>query len=114
MADLQRMHADSQPLEQTPGQAVIQGQCPAATMMGYAQQLTAVTKGKSAVSLAFSGYRSCHNAQQVIAEKGYEPEHDLENPCGSVFCSHGAGFSVSWKDAPRYMHLKPEKSPSLF
>ena len=106
LADLQRMHADSQPPEQTSQWAIIRGQCPAATMMGYPQQLTAVTKGKSTVSLAFAGYRPCHNSERVIAEKGYEPERDLENPCGSVFCSHGAGFSVSWKDAPRYMHLK--------
>lgn len=31
-----------------------------------------------------------------MAEIGYDPEADVVNPTGSVFCAHGAGFQVSW------------------
>ena len=41
-----------------------------------------------------------------IEEIGYDPERDIENPTGSVFCSHGAGFNVSWDKVPEYMHLE--------
>ncbi len=42
----------------------------------------------------------------MIEEIGYDPERDIENPTGSVFCSHGAGFNVPWNQVPEYMHLE--------
>lgn len=48
-----------------------------------------------------------------MAEIGYDPEADVVNPTGSVFCAHGAGFQVSWDQVPEYAHVesgwKPEK-----
>ena len=35
----------------------------------------------------------------------YNSENDLENPTGSVFCSHGAGFHVSWDKVDEYAHI---------
>ena len=35
----------------------------------------------------------------------YEPEHDLDNPADSVFCSHGAGFVVPWEQVRSHMHV---------
>jgi len=52
------------------------------------------------------GYAPCHNTEEVIAAIGYEAEHDVENPCGSVFCAHGAGFVVPWDQVEAYMHLE--------
>ena len=37
------------------------------------------------------GYGPCHNEEEVIEAAGYDPDADLANPSGSVFCSHGAG-----------------------
>ena len=36
---------------------------------------------------------------------GYDPERDEDNPSGSVFCAHGAGFVVSWDHVKEYMHM---------
>ena len=41
----------------------------------------------------------------MIQAAGYDPESDLENPTGSVFCAHGAGFVVPWDQVEDYMHL---------
>jgi predicted RNA-binding protein with PIN domain len=75
-------------------------------MTNYQQEVTAYTKGLGRLSLSFHGYEVCHNPQEVIALKGYEPERDLENPSSSVFCSHGAGFFVPWDEVWEYAHLE--------
>jgi len=55
----------------------------------------------------FAGYGPCSEAdtQKFCEETGYKPEEDRENPCGSVFCAHGAGFYVPWDEVEQYMHL---------
>ena len=55
-----------------------------------------------------AGYEHCHNEEEVLAQIAYDSEADLENPTGSVFCSHGAGFNVKWNEVEQYMHLHPE------
>ena len=40
-----------------------------------------------------------------MAALGYDPEADLENTPDSVFCAHGAGFTVKWNEVPEYMHI---------
>ena len=52
------------------------------------------------------GYEVCHNPEEVIAAIGYSPDADTDNPCGSVFCSHGAGMVVPWDQVEDYMHLE--------
>ncbi len=37
--------------------------------------------------------------KEVIEHIGYDAEHDLENTGDSVFCSHGSGFVVPWREA---------------
>jgi predicted RNA-binding protein with PIN domain len=51
------------------------------------------------------GYKPAHNAEEVIAETGYDPEADKRNPTSSVFCSHGAGMIVPWHMVRDYMHI---------
>jgi len=51
------------------------------------------------------GYHPCKNAEEIIERTGYDSEKDLENPTGSVFCAHGAGFVVSWDKVEKYMHV---------
>ena len=36
---------------------------------------------------------------------GYNPLADTENTPDSVFCAHGAGYAVNWRDAPAAMHI---------
>jgi predicted RNA-binding protein with PIN domain len=42
----------------------------------------------------------------VIEAADYDPESDLENTPDSVFCAHGAGFTVKWHQVKDYMHLE--------
>ncbi len=53
-----------------------------------------------------AGYFPCHNTEEVLEETFYDPERDLTNPTGSVFCAHGAGFVVPWYEVEDYMHLE--------
>ena len=55
---------------------------------------------------SFKGYEPCHNQEEVIEAIGYDSERDLENPTGSVFCAHGAGFLVPWYQVKDYMHIE--------
>ena len=107
LTDIQRMHGSFDPPELADAQVRVTGRAPVAAMMHYPQELVAFTKGKGSMSTRFAGYALCHNAQEVIAARGYNPAHDTANPADSVFCAKGAGFTVPWNEAPRYMHCTP-------
>jgi small GTP-binding protein len=91
--------------------AVLTGRAPASILDGYAQQLRAVTKGRGEIRLEYDGYDICHNPDEVIAAAGYDPEADLRQPAGSVFCANGAGYPVPWNEVPYYMHVEPAFHP---
>lgn len=106
LSDMQRMHGTFG----TPGQegemSVLEGEVPVAEMRDYQTELAAYTKGRGRLSCSLKGYRPCHNAEEVVRETGYDSERDMENPTGSVFCAHGAGFVVPWDQVEEYMHLE--------
>lgn len=103
-SDVKRMSGEVERMAAEGAETVLFGVCPVATMMNYQKELLAFTKGKGSMRLEFSGYDTCHNADEVIARIGYDPDRDPENPCGSVFCSHGSGFLVPWDEAEGHMH----------
>ena len=74
-------------------------------MRSYPMEVISYTRGRGHLNLTLDGYRPCHNAAEVIEAVGYEPEHDLDNPADSVFCSHGAGFVVPWEQVRSHMHV---------
>ncbi len=82
---------------------------PAAACASYGRDLAAFTRGKGRLTAAFDSYRPCADAERVIAGIGYDPERDVGDPADSVFCSHGAGFTVKWDQVERYMHLPLQK-----
>lgn len=84
---------------------MLTGFAPVSTMRSYPMEVVSYTRGRGHLSLTLDGYRPCHNAQEVIAAIGYEPEHDLDNPADSVFCAHGAGFVVPWDQVRSHMHV---------
>lgn len=88
------------------GMCKISGRGPAATFLDYYEEFLALTKGRGRLHLTYGGYDQCHNQQEAIDRIGYEPDRDLENPSGSIFCSHGAGYEVKWEDAKERMHIK--------
>ena len=106
MADVQRMSGRFDPPETLGEEAVLTGSAPVSEMADYAAQLAAYSKGLGRLALAVRGYEPCHDAAAVIAAAGYDPQRDTENPADSVFCSHGAGVVVPWREAAARMHLE--------
>ena len=74
-------------------------------MQDYQREVISYTKGRGRLSCSLSGYKPCSNAEEVLTAIGYDSERDLENPTGSVFCAHGAGFVVPWDQVEDYICL---------
>ena len=110
MSDLTRMSARFGSPEQMGDEARLTGEVPASELGDYALQLAEYTSGQGRISLEFSGYEPCHDADRVIAEAGYDPEADLPNTPDSVFCSHGAGYTVKWHEVPEHAHVEVDPS----
>ena len=106
MSDVERMAGKVMSPVMEGDRAVLTGSAPAACMGGYQKEVTAYTGGAGRLSFTFSGYGPCHNTEEVVAAIGYDPDGDMANPAGSVFCAHGAGFLVDWDQVPEYMHLE--------
>lgn len=112
MTDLANLHAKTTPCEIAEDCAVMTGRGPVATLRDYQTELQSYTHGKGHLTVTFGGYDVCHNADEVIAAKGYDPDADKANPSASVFCAHGSGFIVPWYEVWDYMHVSEEADPS--
>ena len=111
MADIQRMQGSFDGPFQEGEFSVLTGSAPVSEMRDYQREVTAYTKGCGRLFCTMKGYEPCHNAEEVIGKIGYDPDGDTENPCGSVFCAHGAGFVVPWDQVEDYMHLEYAAQP---
>ncbi len=105
MHDIQMMHGSFTAPENENGQAILTGSAPVAEMADYAAEVMSYTKGQGSLALTVAGYRPCHNTEEVVRQIGYSFESDLANSPDSVFCSHGAGYTVPWYEVPQHMHL---------
>ncbi len=105
MSDIQRKYGKLNPPVINKDTAIITGRAPVSTMRGYQNDVTAYSHGRGALSCTLSGYEPCHNVEEVIADKGYSFESDIQNPAGSIFCAHGAGYYVEWDKVPEYAHV---------
>lgn len=108
MTDIQKMSGEFEPPETDGEISVLTGSVPVATMRDYQMEVNSYTRGRGRLSCTFKGYEPCHNAEEVIEASGYDPQRDLDNPTGSVFCSHGAGFVVPWDQVFDYMHIESQ------
>lgn len=111
MADIQRMAGEFDPPFPQGAITLLTGWAPVSSMRDYALEVNAYTKGLGRLTCGFRGYAPCHNTEEVVAALGYDSERDLENPTGSVFCAHGAGFPVKWDEVPAHMHLPATYTP---
>ena len=84
---------------------MIVGTAPVAQMRDYQNQVVSYTRGTGRLFCSLKGYVPCKNQEEIVEAIGYDSERDLENPTGSVFCSHGAGFVVPWYEVDEYAHL---------
>lgn len=106
MADIQRMCGEFQPPQIEGETAVLTGSAPVVTMRDYQNEVISYTRGMGRLFCTLKGYFPCHNQEEVVQAFCYDPEADLENPTGSVFCAHGAGFVVNWDQVEEYMHVE--------
>lgn len=106
MMDIERMNGSCE-LSETNGEiAILTGSAPVINMKNYQKDLIAYTRGLGKLFCNLKGYEPCHNAEEVINSIGYDSESDPANPTGSIFCSHGAGFYVSWDQVKNHMHIE--------
>ena len=105
LSDVQRMSGESAAPQIVDGLAVVEGAAPVSEMRDYAMDVNAYTHGEGRLALMFGGYRECHDEQAVVETAGYDPESDLEHTPDSVFCAHGAGYTVKWYKVPEFCHV---------
>lgn len=105
MTDIQRMFGTFEQPTQENDTAIIKGTAPVSTMHDYSKEVMQYTHGKGKLICRLKGYEPCHNADEVIAQIGYNCDGDTDNSCDSVFCSHGAGYTVKWNEVQSHMHL---------
>ena len=106
ITDIRAMGGKFEAPEPVGSNSVLSGTVPAGELGDYAEQVAAYTQGRGQLQVALDGYAPCHNQDAVVAEAAYDPEADLDNTPDSVFCSHGAGFTVRWHEVRNYMHLE--------
>lgn len=105
MSDIQRMSGNFNPPETLGECSIISGTAPVSAMYDYARDVMQYTHGSGKLMCSLKGYEPCHNTAQVIEEIGYDCDGDTDNPCDSVFCSHGSGYIVRWNEVKSHMHL---------
>lgn len=107
MNDIQQMNGTFENPEMVDGSdlTIISGTAPVATMQGYSQTVNSYTHGLGNLECVVLGYQACHNAEEIIEDKNYDPVSDLENTPDSVFCAHGAGYPVPWNEVPQMAHV---------
>lgn len=113
ISDIQRMSGTFEVSGQGEAETLLTGMLPVAEVSGYQAEVRAYTKGYGRFVCTLKGYYPCHNQEEIVQKIGYDAEADVENPTGSVFCAHGAGFIVPWNEVESYMHVETQvESPA--
>ena len=109
--DIETMNGTFKLSKEQDEMAYLTGKAPVSKMQNYQSEVISYTKGKGRITLQIDGYYPCTNQEEIISRINYDSESDLENPTGSVFCSHGAGFNVKWDEVENYMHIPYQFKP---
>ena len=105
MTDVQRMCGELEGPQMRGETAVLTGSLPVSEVGDYWSQVAAYTQGRGRLSCRLDGFRPCHNTQQAVEARGYDPDRDVDNPSGSVFCDHGSGVYIPWNEVRAHMHV---------
>ena len=105
MHDLQRMGGRTQPPETGGESVLLTGAAPVAALRDYAREVAAYTRGSGRLLCALRGYEPCREQAAAVRAREDDPLRDLDNPADSIFCAHGAGFSVPWDQVKARMHV---------
>ena len=104
--DIQKMYGTFSDPEIEGEMTIITGIAPVSTMRGYQQELISYTKGFGRIFCSWKGYEPCHNQKEMVELIKYDAVNDLDHPVDSVFCAHGAGYSVAWEDVSNAAHVE--------
>ncbi len=106
MTDISKMGGKFGEPELLNGMSVISGKAPVSAMQSYHRDVIAYTGGEGKLFCSLCGYEECADPESVIEKLGYDADRDTENTADSVFCEHGAGFTVPWYEVENYKHLE--------
>ena len=106
--ELLRIGAELDASETDGGETTLTGRCTAATFWDYPTKFAASTRGHGRIASRFDRYEPCKNQDEIVKKNGYDALADVQNPPGSVFCSHGAGFYVAWDHVREWAHCEVE------
>ena len=103
---LNRMQADVALPEYEEDCVVLKGEAPYSIFAPWQEGFLSLTRGRGALRVWMSRYAPARDQSSIVEATGYNPLAD-DTP-DSVFCSHGAGFTVPWNEVRNYMHMSHE------
>ena len=104
--DLVRMHAQTGDSRMLDDWMCVEGECPFREFYAYPESFRATTHGRGSLSFHLARYAPVEQADEIIREAHYNPL-EADSP-DSVFCSHGAGYSVPWNEVRAHAHCQVE------
>ena len=113
MSDLQLRFAEFEIEYSSAELTAICGRAPVSTLFDYTKEVISYTRGEGRLFCTSDGYEPCHNQDEIVQGTGYDPEADIYNTPHSVFCAHGAGFTVHWSEVDKYKHLDVDLKDDL-
>ena len=84
----------------------VEGECPFREFYAYPESFRATTHGRGSLNYALARYAPVEKPDEIIREARYNPL-EADSP-DSVFCSHGAGYSVPWNEVRAHAHCQVE------
>lgn len=104
---LNRLQADVGLPEYEDDMVVLRGEAPYSVFAPWQEDFLSLTHGRGALRVWMSRYAPVRDQAAIVEASGYNPLAD-DTP-DSVFCSHGAGFTVPWNEVQNYMHMNHEE-----
>ena len=106
MGDLARMFAQADPPVVDGDSFTVAGEAAVALFSTYNDEFLAATHGRGRLQYRLDHYAPCRDAEAVIEAAHYNPLAD-DTP-DSVFCAHGAGYTVPWDQVRAHAHCEVE------
>lgn len=104
---LSRIQADVDLPDYDGDDVILAGEARYAAFASWQEDFMAATRGRGSLQVWMSRYAPCKDQAAIVAASGYNPLAD-DTP-DSVFCSHGAGFTVPWNEVKSYAHMTYEE-----
>ena len=104
---LNRLQATTDAPEYEDDLVILRGEAPYAVFAPWQEDFFSLTHGRGALRVWMSRYAPTRDQAAIVESSAYNPLAD-DTP-DSVFCSHGAGFTVPWNEVQNYMHMSHEE-----